>query len=127
MRPDARAWTVEHFETFLHEQHNFAYQPVLKHGDFGPSNILLDPQTQRIAGIIDFGSACLGDPAYDFAGLLSGYGESFVDRCRATYPEIPTFCGRIRFYQGTFALLEALFGIENDDPDAFRDGIASYV
>lgn len=127
MRPDARAWAADHFEKFLHDERNFMYQPVLKHGDFGPSNILFDHQTQRIAGIIDFGSSCLGDPAYDFAGLLSGYGEPFVDRCCTAYPEVATFYDRTRFYQGTFALLEALFGIENDDPGAFQDGMASYV
>jgi aminoglycoside 2''-phosphotransferase len=38
-----------------------------------------------------------------------------------------TFWERIVFYQGTFALLEALFGIENQDEGAFKSGIASYV
>jgi aminoglycoside 2''-phosphotransferase len=33
---------------------------------------------------------------------------------------------RIAFYAGTFALQEALFGIEHDDPDAFAAGIARY-
>jgi aminoglycoside 2''-phosphotransferase len=127
MRPDARQWMTEHFETFLGDERNFGYDRVLKHGDFGPSNILYAAQTQRISGIIDFGGSCWGDPAYDFAGLLSGYGESFVQRCARFYPPGMSFWDRIRFYQGTFALLEALFGIENDDPEAFRDGIAIYT
>ncbi|WP_285890123.1 hypothetical protein [Paenibacillus macerans] len=29
------------------------------------------------------------------------------------------------FYKGTFALQEALFGLEHDDPEAFRSGIAA--
>ena len=33
---------------------------------------------------------------------------------------------RVWFYQGTFALEEALFGIENGDPKAFESGIAQY-
>ena len=127
MRPDAQAWAVEHFERFLDDASNFAYEPVLKHGDFGPSNILFDRETQRVTGIIDFGSSGLGDPAYDFAGLLSGYGEGFVAQCARAYPEVERFLGRIRFYQGTFALLEALFGIENGDDDALRAGLARYV
>jgi aminoglycoside 2''-phosphotransferase len=48
-------------------------------------------------------------------------------RCCATYPEIETFWDRIQFYRGTFALLEALFGIENDDRRVFEAGIAQYV
>lgn len=127
MRPDACAWAAGHFETFLDDPANFDYEPVLKHSDFGTSNILYDARAQRITGIIDFGSSCLGDPAYDFAGLLSSYGESFVLRCGRAYPKVGSFLGRIRFYQGTFALLEALFGVENDDEDAFEAGMAQYV
>ena len=127
MSPDAREWAMSHFETFLNNARNFSFAPVLKHGDFGPSNILFDGGARRITGIIDFGGSGLGDPAYDFAGLLSGYGEDFVKRCARTYPEVESFWDRILFYRGTFALLEALFGVENDDEEAFRDGISTYV
>jgi len=127
MRPDARRWVTRHFEGFLGEPGNFAYEPVLKHGDFGPSNILFSEETQEICGVIDFGSSGLGDPAYDFAGLLSGYGEDLVRRCAIAYPEIESFLPRIRFYRGTFALLEALFGVENGDDQAFQAGIEQYL
>lgn len=127
MRPDARRWVSQHFETFLDDARNFDYRPVLKHGDFGTSNIVFDPQTQTIKGVIDFGGSRLGDPAYDFAGLFSSYGEAFVRRCCKTYPAIETFLGRVHFYRGTFALLEALFGVENDDQQAFQSGIQDYL
>lgn len=127
MRPDAQSWAAKHFEEFLGEPGNFAYEPVLKHGDFGPSNILFAEETRRICGIIDFGSSGLGDPAYDFAGLLSGYGEGLLQRCAVTYPELEGLLPRSRFYRGTFALLEALFGIENGDDQAFQAGIEQYV
>ena len=124
MRPDAREWTKRHFETFLNDKQQFDL--VLKHGDFGTSNILFDRQQRTICGVIDFGSSGLGDPAYDLAGLLSSYGEAFVKRCWKVYPEIESFMDRVRFYQGTFALEEALFGIENGDKAAFESGIAKY-
>jgi aminoglycoside 2''-phosphotransferase len=127
MRPDARRWTENHFETFLGDSANFEYEPVLKHGDFGPSNILCYPGAARVRGIIDFGSSCLGDPAYDFAGLLSGYDEGFVRRCVPAYSALESFLPRVRFYQGTFALLEALFGVECGDERAYRAGMARYV
>ena len=69
----------------------------------------------------------MGDPAYDFAGLLSGYGEGFVGYCGDVYPEVEVYMGRIRFYQGTFALLEALFGVENGDQEAFKAGLEKYI
>lgn len=127
MRPDAQAWATGHFEDFLTDARNFQYEPILKHGDFGPSNILFDREAQRVTGVIDFGSSGMGDPAYDFAGLLSGYGEGFLATCVETYPTLEAFLGRVRFYQGTFALLEALFGVENGDDEALRAGLAQYV
>jgi aminoglycoside 2''-phosphotransferase len=127
MRSDARQWTVDHFENYLDEPANFSYPPVLKHSDFGTSNILYDSENNCITGIIDFSYAGLGDPAYDFAGLLSSYGETFIERCARFYPGLEHILPRVRFYKGTFALFEALFGIENDDQDAFQSGISSYV
>ncbi len=64
---------------------------------------------------------------YDFAGILNGYGEFFLRRFDKTYPEIESFWERIWFYKGTFALLEALFGIENNDKEAFSNGIEAYM
>jgi aminoglycoside 2''-phosphotransferase len=127
MRPDARQAVSEHFETFLGNAGNFGSAPVLRHGDFGTSNILFDRGAQAICGVLDFGSAGLGDPAVDFAGLLSQYGERFVARCGRVYPGAEALMERVRFYQGTFALEEALFGVENDDPEAFRAGMERYT
>jgi aminoglycoside 2''-phosphotransferase len=127
MRPDAREWATGHFEGFLNDVTNFEYEPVLKHGDFGPSNILFDKEKKIVTGVIDFGSSGMGDPAYDFAGLLSGYGEGFIDCCGDVYSEVKVLMRRIRFYQGTFALLEALFGVENGDEEAFEAGLKEYV
>ncbi len=127
MRPDTREWATGHFEGFLNDVSNFEHEPVLKHGDFGPSNILFDKERQAVTGIIDFGSSGMGDPAYDFAGLLSGYGEGFVECCGDVYPEVKVYMKRIRFYQKTFALLEGLFGVENGDEEAFKAGLEKYV
>lgn len=116
---------VAHFMNFLDNPERFAYAPVLRHGDFGGGNIIFDQETCAIAGIIDFGFADLGDPAIDVGGLF-GFGESFVERCIPTYPEIAEMLERVHFYSGTFALQEALFGVEHDVPDAFENGIADY-
>jgi aminoglycoside 2''-phosphotransferase len=127
MRPDARAWAFDHFEAFLGDPRSLMHTPVLIHGDFGTSNILVDPATQSITGIIDFGSAGLGDPASDLAGLLSQYGDAFVRRLARAYPDLDACWHRMVFYQGTFALQEALSGLENDDPQALAHGLARYV
>jgi len=127
MRPDARAQVADHFESYLDDPELYTFKPVLRHGDFGTGNLIYDPGAQRIAGVIDFGFAGLGDGASDMAGLLSGFGQAFLDRCARHYPEIDVASRRIQFYYGTFALQEALFGIENGDKEAFHAGIESFV
>jgi len=42
-------------------------------------------RTSTISGIIDFGDSGLGDPAYDFAGILSSFMR-FFDMCINLYP-----------------------------------------
>ena len=127
MRPDARQQVANHFEHFLNTPQLYDFGPVLRHGDFGPGNILFDPAQLSITGIIDFGGVNLGDPAVDFAALYGSYGEDFYQQCAAIYPAMVAALPRLHFYRGTFALQEALFGIENGDVTAFHNGIANYL
>ena len=127
MRPDARRQVSEHFENFLDQPNRYVFEPRLRHGDFGPGNIIYNPESLSIVGIIDFGGIAIGDPARDFAGLFKSYGEAFTKMCTSIYPEMEQTYDRVIFYCGTFALQEALFGVENDDKDAFQAGMEEYV
>lgn len=127
MRPDARQQVTNHFEHFLNTPQLHDFDPVLRHGDFGPGNILFDPAQLSITGIIDFGGVNLGAPAVDFAALYSSYGEDFYQQCAVIYPAMAAALARVHFYRGTFALQEALFGIGNNDVAAFQNGIAYYL
>jgi len=129
MRPDARERVAAHFEPYLADARNFGYSPALIHGDFGPSNILYDARARSIGGIIDWSGAGLGDPSNDIAALigLMGYGEDFARRLESVYPGVADMLPRARFYAGTFALQEALFGLETGDAKALAAGLAEYV
>ena len=126
MRLDACKAVAHHFESVLNDPSQYQFEPVLRHGDFGTGNLLHNPTTQQMSGIIDFGFTVLGDPAFDVAGLLT-YGEPFVQAVATHYPAIHDFWPRIRIYKGTFALFEALYGIENGDDLAFQRGLEAYV
>ncbi len=116
---NARRWTTEQFVRFVENAEYFAFTPVLRHGDFGASNILYSAERQRVTGVVDFGHAGIGDPAVDFAGLCVCYGEPFLQRCTRAYPLIERCWERIRFYAGCAFLLEdALFCLENDTAEA---------
>lgn len=114
------------FAAFLDDPSNFAFAPSVIHGDFGTGNLLWNPRAGSITAVIDFASAALGDPANDVAALLT-YGESFVRHGFAAYPAMEAMLPRARFYLSTFALQEALYGIEHDDPDAVERGLAPFV
>lgn len=115
-----------HFESYLNQAADHPFEPALRHGDFGSGNILYDPQTQSIRGIIDFGSAGLGDPAVDIAAAMT-FGDSFFNYYYASYPGLEALVERARFYKGNFALQEALYGVKHDDPAAYERGIATYT
>jgi aminoglycoside 2''-phosphotransferase len=126
MRPDARDGVRRHFEAYLDDPRLHRFEPSLRHGDFGPSNILYDPQSRAISGVIDFGFTGLGDPAQDVAAV-SWYGEPFLQRILRAYPQTESMLERARFYRGTYALEEALHGLRSGDRGAFERGMVSYV
>ena len=126
MNPQARQSVSRHFAAYFQNPARYAFTPSVRHGDFGTGNILFDAKTGTISGILDFAFTGLGDPAVDFAGLKR-FGPEFYQQCAAHYPAIADAEDRIAFYQGTFALQEALFGLEHDDPEAFAAGIKTYL
>lgn len=126
MKKESQEEVTESFENFLKGESLSNINLALIHGDFGASNILWKQGTGDISGIIDFGGSGIGDPAYDFAGILSSYGEDFFNMCVDLYPNGKEIAKRVQFYRSTFALQEALHGIENDDLLAFEAGIKNY-
>ncbi|SFK61594.1 aminoglycoside 2''-phosphotransferase [Halobacillus dabanensis] len=126
MNENSRSEVSQNFEGFLSNDKLLNFSTVLIHGDFGASNILWDSKRKVVSGVIDFGETEIGDPAYDFAGLLASYGQPFVERCLNQYPEGTKVLERIIFYKSTFALQEALHGFENNDIKAFENGIKDY-
>ncbi|GGP08986.1 phosphotransferase family protein [Oceanobacillus neutriphilus] len=126
MRKEAQKEVIQSFKTFLNGEAALNSKTTLIHGDFGASNILWNPKPESISGIIDFGGSGLGDPAYDFAGILSSYGGAFFNMCIELYPNGNEISERVKFYQSTFALQEALHGLENNDQQAFENGIKAY-
>jgi len=125
MRQDAQIEVTADFERFLNDPKQFDYTPVLRHGDFGGGNIIYDPLTQSIRGIIDWDGPGLGDPAADLAAILH-LGEDFFHRMCQTYPELAALRPRVAFIQSTFALQEAYFGLRDGVMASFESGIAQY-
>ena len=73
--------------------------PRLLHNDLCPDHILVDPDSGRLTGILDWTDAALGDPAFDFIVLVAWRGWRFFERVRKVYtPELdPDFDRRVAF------------------------------
>jgi len=110
-----RRWVIEHFAPVLKGELDLRFEPALIHGDLATYHVLLDPSARRLGGVIDFGTAGLGDPATDIATLLHYYGESIVRRMEPTYTQLPKLIDRARFWAGTLELQWALAGVLDDD------------
>jgi aminoglycoside 2''-phosphotransferase len=116
---DQRAWVAHHFAPLLDGRLRLAHHPVLIHGDLAQYHILYDVATGHLTGVIDFGTAGVGDPAVDFGLIISMYGESFLRRAARTYPAIGEALDRARFLAGTLELQWALAGIRSGDRSWF--------
>ena len=102
------------------------FSPVLIHGDIAPYHILVDPETTKLTGVIDFGVSGLGDPAVDISLLLYNYGASMVDEIGLTYPLTPELLDRSRFWAGTLELQWALTGLRENDQSLMVAHIGSF-
>ena len=76
-RRSALAWR----EQFMEMPH----PNVPIHGDLWYENILIDPQSGRVSGVLDFDAACIGDPAWDLATQFHS-GRAFAELVFKAYP-----------------------------------------
>ena len=72
--------------------------PVFLHLDFRGNNLLVNPESGRLAGVIDWGNAAVGDPALDFMWLVIWRGWSFVEEVLKNYalPVDAAFVQRVK-------------------------------
>jgi aminoglycoside 2''-phosphotransferase len=62
---EARTYAEQRFEAFLNEPANFQFEPSLIHHDLDRQNLLIDPETGSLSGVIDWEGARVGNPAID--------------------------------------------------------------
>lgn len=83
------------YDAFLDRE--FDFTPVFTHSDLGAEHVLVDPDTARPTGLIDFDWADVGDPALDFVGLLRALGTSATQRIIDAYGQ-PVARDRLLFH-----------------------------
>jgi aminoglycoside phosphotransferase (APT) family kinase protein len=90
------------------------FEPTLVHADLGPEHLLVCDG--RLAGVIDWADARLGDPALDYAWLLNG---PFTD-----WDVDPDLRRRARFHHRLGPWYEAHYGLFTNQPAHIERGLA---
>ncbi len=121
-----RANVDETWDTFLSRDDNFAFDTTLIHGDLSPEAHILCIG-DRISGVIDWGDACVGDPALDFTGLFHACGRSFTERVLASYTGAagPGFLRRVSFYRWLIPFHEIEFALATDSKEHLERGLSA--
>jgi aminoglycoside phosphotransferase (APT) family kinase protein len=98
----------------------------LTHGDLGGENVLLDPACGAVVGVLDWDEATPGDPAVDLAAISAHAQPWLVAAIHDEDPTLRELTQRSAAYQGTFALQQALWGLESGNPGEVAEGLATY-
>jgi aminoglycoside 2''-phosphotransferase len=116
------------WEAFLNSEANFQFDPALLHGDLGVEHILIDPVSNRLAGVIDWGDARIGDPALDFTGLLAACGADFVRQVLETYARLVDgrFWERMVFYRDILPFYKMRYGRGTGAESSFLEGLKAF-
>jgi aminoglycoside phosphotransferase (APT) family kinase protein len=104
-----------HGEALLAEVETITgFRPALTHSDLGPTHLLV--RDGRLAGVIDWGDARVGDPAIDYAWLLNGpFPDWDVD---------DDLRRRARIYHRLEPWFEVHYGEFTERPEWVRSGLA---
>ncbi len=107
-------WTESLFLEFLECQDNFEFNPCVVHGDYDTSNILVDPETLAVTGVIDFEETGYYDPAADL--LFFREGDAFLGTLLRSYPGNldSTIKNRMRFRFGRQPLIYIEYGLTHE-------------
>lgn len=125
LKPATQASLKNLCEEYLDEPQHVRFSPVLLHRDLTSDHILSDPETGMLTGIIDWEDASIGDPAFDFTGLLYDYGREFTAQALSAYPGQADgrFWPRIRFYAAIIPCHEILYGLSTGAERHVQGGI----
>lgn len=119
-----RAWAYQVMSDLQQDDAMLDYAPALCHGDLWAEHILFNAEGEELTGIIDWESACLGDPAGDWVALWLEHGDKIVEQLLAHYNgQVNTTLGhRMRRLAAYVPLNEILCGVLYDDGASWQAG-----
>jgi aminoglycoside 2''-phosphotransferase len=128
---ETRSYAESRLNAYLNDPANFQFEPHVTHGDIDQRNVLADPATGELTGVIDFGDVRVDDDAGDYTwALLGGFAELGIEdqipdllrEAGITESEIRQRC---EFFHFCWPLHEILHGLSVGDQDFTQEGIRS--
>jgi len=109
-----RSRSEKFWHNLLSEFRDADFEPTLIHGDLGGENILFDPSSVRLTGIIDWSYMQISDPALEFAHLFiykSELGEEVLKQYRMRES---SFKKRVQWYIDSEPFYDIMWGVSHD-------------
>lgn len=111
------------FEKGVETFDNANYQPAFVHGDLTDRNILINPKTGKLTGILDWSDSAIMDSAIDFAGLFELNRKLGYATLDAYGHESDDFSARVEVYWRLLPYFEILYGIHSNIPQMRDMGV----
>ena len=118
-----RARSEEFWRALLADFANASFSPTLIHGDLGTENILIDPASAKLTGILDWGYAQVSDPALEFAHIFMHKSELGEEVLRLYGDQGSGFKGRVQWYVDSEPFYDIMWGISHRWQKAKRHGL----
>ena len=124
-------WLEARGRRFLDEGGVAMAPRALIHGDCSSNHVLVSDDG-RLAGVIDWADAMVGDPALDFAAILDDYPRSFFRGVMQAYEGAggtvdPDAMRRVAFYLDVAPVFGVLFAEDGGFPEVARADRARFA
>jgi aminoglycoside 2''-phosphotransferase len=127
---EARAHIESVYEAYLNEPRNFAFEPRLVHCDLA-MNVLIDPASGRLSGVIDFGDAAVTSPAIDYWLPQFGFKQldiedqlgTCLDSAGMDAAGLHAMVPELAFLDLRYPLLGVLHGLNIEDESFVEESI----
>ncbi len=118
-----RARSEKFWKSLLLEFRDTDFEPTLIHGDLGTENILFDPSSVRLTGILDWGYMQISDPALEFAHLFMHKPELGEEVLKQYGMKGPDFKKRVQWYVDSEPFYDVMWGIDHHWDKAKKLGL----
>jgi aminoglycoside 2''-phosphotransferase len=119
-----RASSEEFWEGLLAEFRDSKFRPTLIHGDLGTENILFNPASVRLTGILDWGYMQISDPALEFAHLFMHKPELGEEVLNQYGTEGTRFKKRVKWYVDSEPFYDVMWGVDHHWDKAKKQGLS---